>query len=1136
MKIKFTNYTNYFFLLKKKTLKLIMRTFLFLFCTTVFSFSPNDIFSQNVKININENKVLTVDEVFDLLREQTDYTFIYEENLFKDMPKVHLKKGTIKANKLLKLSLSNQKFYVDFTGNNMIVVVKTPEVIANPQQLKISGTIKDNYGLPLPGANIIEKGTSNGVTVDFDGNFSISVSNEKAILVISYIGFVTKEVPVENQTQFSIILEEDTATLDEVVVIGYGATIKKKDLTGAVSSANLDQVTEFPNVSIVQALQGSVAGLNVGATTTAGENPVISVRGQNTLLFGNTAARNAASAPLIVVDGIIYRGSLVDLNPADIGSIDVLKDASSAAIYGSQASNGVILITTKKGTASSKPVVEYSTSYSIQSPTTGSFVPMQAAEYEEFYKDVFWFGTDGTDGSRLGPDFLQENPNYDLIATLKDDTIVEGYQAGLDIPWYDLFTRDGSVQTHNISVRGKTKAVSYFLSGGITDQKGFLVNDDYTRYNFRANFDLKVNDWLKIGTQTFASIGDFSGVEANNGVLFRSQPWMPIRDANGNLIRLPDGIQLNPYLTIEQDDSNIDKNYFSTLYADIKLPLKGLSYKLNFSNNYRTGNNYRFNPSGGPNFTGEGYKEYSESWDWTLDNILTYIKTFNNDHNLNVTLLYGVEKRNMNSFRATAQGFAVDLLGYDNLGVGDRLLNEVTSTKGVESSLYTMARFLYDYKNKYYFTGTIRKDGFSGFGSNDKTAVFPTAALGWVVSEENMFKDSSWLNFLKLRASYGKTGRRSAGNYGTLGITERDFEYVFDTPDGPTSFLGQENTRLPNDALTWETTTGTNLGLDFALFNSKVRGTVEYYNNNTENILYDIDIPLITGFENITTNIAEVSNHGLEFTLSSTIVKNDDWSWEASVNFSRYRNKIESILGADNDGDGIEDDLINNELFIGEPQNLIYDYDVIGMWQLEDEANGLIPAGFLPGTYILDDINGDGAIDNLNDRKIIGYQDPDYRFGIANTVNYKNFSLYVFINSIQGGNDFYYGDDTPHSTASWRSASGNLAFNNVPSGAWDYWMPENPNAKYRRLDQRAEADVEVFSQRSFVRLQDVSLSYSFPSTFLDALKLSRLKLFVSGKNLATWTDWIGVDPETGAGFGVGDPLLKSVSMGLNVEF
>ena len=1130
MKIKLTNRPPCQF--GKVLLRFFMKYIIFLFCSISFALNPVNGVGQNAEIIVDSDVTLNVKQVFRLINKQTDYKFIYRHDLLKTAPNIQLKKGVIKAGDLLDKTLSPLSFTYNFTDGSTIVVKKSPmnssesnsvEALDKKMQFQVMGQVTDENSTPLPGANIVEKGTTNGIQVDFDGNFAISVDNENAVLVVSYIGFATKEVPINGQSNISIVLEESAAGLDEVVVIGYGATIKKKDLTGAVASADLAKASEFPNVSIVQALQGSVAGLNVGATTTAGQNPTISIRGQSTL-----SSDAGSNAPLIVLDGIIYRGNLVDLNPSDIASIDVLKDASSAAIYGSQASNGVILISTKKGQTLIKPTIEYSTSYSIQSPSN-VLLPMRAAELEEFYPDIFW-----AEGGRLAPDYLQVNPDYVWQNNFKTNEISQGYANGVDTPWWDLFTGNGFVNTHNLSIRGKTEAIGYFVSGGITDQQAYLKNDDYTRYNFRVNFDAKITDWLNIGTQTFVSIGDYSGVTAGTGTPFYLQPWAPIRDVNGEIIPQPEGVSLNPYLIIEQDDSEVNKNFFSNLYADIKLPLKGLSYRLNYSNNYRTQNNSRFNPSAN-NFTGGATKSYGEARDWTLDNIVTYQGTFNQDHNFNMTLLYGVEKRNINSFSAEAKQFGIDFLGYNRLQAGDPSQNVVTSNKEEESSLYSMARLLYDYKNKYYITGTVRRDGFSGFGKNDKTAVFPTVGLGWVVSNESMLENSSWLNFLKLRASYGQSGRRGLGRYDTAAIISTGPSYVFG--DGGQSFQGQSISSLPNDALGWETTTGTNLGLDFSVINSKVSGNVEYYKNDTENILYAIQLPNLTGFNSINSNIAKVSNHGLEFTLSSNLLNSKDWNWVASINFSSYRNKIDSILGPenDNDGDGNEDDLVGSGLFIGEPQNVIYDYEITGMWQLADEADGSIYSGFFPGTYKLRDLDDSGDISSLNDRKILGYVDPAYRFGVSNTLNYKNLSLYVFVNSIQGGSDYYFGDDAPHSNGSWNKRD-QLSYSNIPRGAWDYWMPENPNAKYRRLDLASQFGGTPYTQRNFVRLQDVSLSYIFPEQLKDALHVSNLKLFISGKNLATWTKWNGVDPETGAGFSPGSPLLRSYSLGLNVEF
>ncbi|WP_149303521.1 TonB-dependent receptor [Pareuzebyella sediminis] len=1106
---------------------ILMRVFLLFIGIGLGAVYANPSYAQT-KITIDANGI-TYEELFNRIQGKSEFIFFYKDNVLNPNKKVYLQIKKAELSTILDRVFLNTD--LDYSIDDRQVVIKKRDMVIQaetgihftPQDFTVSGTVTDTQGIPLAGASVLEKGTTNGTQSDFDGNYTLSLSNASATLTFSYIGYGTKDIPVNNQNSISIVLEESASDLDEVVVIGYGVTVKKKDLTGAVASADLDNANEFPNVSIAQALQGSVAGLNVGATTNAGQNPIISVRGQSTL-----SSDAGANAPLIVLDGIIYRGNLVDLNPADIASIDVLKDASSAAIYGSQASNGVILITTKTGRTLLKPTIEYSTSYSIQSPSN-VLLPMNASELEEFYPDIFW-----AEGGRLAPDYLQVNPDYVWQNNFKTTEISEGYANGQDTPWWDLFSGSGFVNTHNLSIRGKTEAIGYFVSGGITDQQAYLKNDKYTRYNFRINFDANITDWLKIGTQTFVSIGDFSGVTGGNTIPFVLQPWAPIRDEDREIIPNPEGGWLNPFLTIAQDDSEVEKNFFSNLYADVKLPLNGLSYRLNYSNNYRTQNNARFNPSAN-SFTGGASKSYAEARDWTLDNILTYQRTFNEDHNINLTLLYGVEKRNINSFRAEAKQFGIDILGFNRLQAGDPTQNVIESNKEEETSLYSMVRLLYDYKNKYYITGTVRRDGFSGFGKKDKTAVFPTVGLGWVISNEGLFENSSWVDFLKLRASYGQSGRRGLGRYDTAAIISTGPSYVFG--DGGQSYQGQSISSLPNDALGWETTTGTNLGLDFALIGSKLRGNIEYYKNDTENILYAIQLPNLTGFNSINSNIAKVSNHGLELVLSSTLVGNDDWNWEASFNFSSYRNKIESILGPqnDNNGDGKEDDLVGDGLFIGEPQNVIYDYEITGMWQLADEADGSILTGFFPGTYKLRDLDNSGDISSLDDRKILGYEDPAYRFGIANTVSHKNLSLYVFINSIQGGNDFYYGNDAPHAHGNWNKRD-QLSYSNVPKGAWDYWMPENPNAKYRRLDLASQFGATPYSQRSFVRLQDVSLSYVFPDQLQDALRVSNLKLFVSGKNLATWTKWKGLDPETGAGFAPGAPLLRSYTLGLNVEF
>ncbi|WP_422081589.1 TonB-dependent receptor [Ulvibacterium sp.] len=1103
-------------------------------------------YSQKTRLSLDFENA-SISQVLDRIEKISKFRFLFESDEIDLNRKISLKVHKKKIFDVLPLILRGTEVDYKIRGRQVILTKKElgvllPEVnvpgsvpLNDMVQQSISGTVSDENGQPLPGASIVEKGTTNGTQTDFDGNFSINVSDQNAILIVSYIGFATQEIPVNNQDTINIALVESTSSLDEVVVIGYGATVSKKDATGAVASAELERALETPNVSVIQALQGAVAGLNIGAVTVAGENPTLSVRGQSTLNGVDENGRSTANednAPLIVLDGIIYRGSLVDLNTSDIQSIDILKDASSAAIYGSQASNGVIVITSKSGGVSSKPIINYTSSYSIQTPAN-DVRPMQSAEYAEFYPDIFW-----AEGSKLAPDFIQDNPDYDFTPNLKTNFLNEGFRNGVDTNWWDLLTRNGTVNTHNLSVRGRSERTGYFLSAGITDQNGILLNDDYTRYNFRVNLDVNINDWLKIGTQTFAVVSDFSGANASAEAIFRLQPWAPIRDDNGEFITNPVD-QLNPFLTNQQEDSDIRLNLSSTIYADVKLPLEGLTYRMNYSNAYRTINQSNFNAFGA-DFTGLGSKDHFINWDWTFDNIVSYNRTFNENHNLGVTLLYGVEKRHLSGTETQASNFDVDVLGFNRLQAGDPTLNEILTTKEEESSIYQMARVIYDFKKKYFFTGTLRRDGFSGFGANEKIGVFPTAAVGWTVTEESFVNESSWLNFLKLRASYGQSGRRGVSRLQTFARVESEPAVVFGDGGSPTQ--GIAIVSLANPALTWETTTGSNFGVDFSILNSRISGSIEYYDNKTENILFDIALPEITGFDRITSNIAEVQNNGLEVVLRANILDGKDFSWNTSIDFNRVRNEITSILGPDNDenGDGREDDLIGNGLFIGEPQNSIFNYDIIGMWQLADEANGNLPDGFFPGTYKLRDINGDGMISSLDDRRVIGYEDPSFRIGIANTFRYKDFTLYAFINSIQGGNDFYLGDDGFHSVRE------QLSFENIPSGGFDYWLPENPNARYRRLDTPSQFGAQLsnpngakpYSSRSFVRLQDVSLSYNLPGPMLDVLGIRTAKIFVSGKNLYTWTDWQGWDPETGAGFGAGAglPVLKSYSLGLNVEF
>ncbi|HUH46503.1 MAG TPA: SusC/RagA family TonB-linked outer membrane protein, partial [Arenibacter sp.] len=755
---------------------------------------------------------------------------------------------------------------------------------------------------------------------------------------------------------------------------------------------------------------------------------------------------------------------------------------------------------------------------------------MGGSELEQFLKDAFW-----DQGSRVGPDYLNENPNFSIIPFLRNARIADNYEAGMENNWWDLLTRNGSIANYNLSLSGGGESVKYFVSGGLTDVKGFMVNENYKRYNYRINLDAKVNDWISVGTETFLTTSDYSGVSPNVSNAFVMYPWAPIYDSNGEYDLTPDSRGLNPLLEIQQDDSDKRMNLFANLHADIKLPfLKGFNYRVNYSQNYMTTNQDRFNPWGA-NYTGQGYKNSYINYDWILDNIISYDYQFNQKNKISATLLYGVEERNYSFTQSSAQNFINNQLGYNRLQAGDPALNIIQTGKERENSLYSMARLFYNRSDKYLLTGTIRRDGFSGFGSKSKIGYFPSIALGWVLSNEDFFENVESINYLKLRASYGLSGRRAAGRYATQPIVDSGPSYAFG--DGSGSEQGQFITSLANDKLGWETTKGYNLGIDFGALNSRINGNIEYYDNNTRDILYDVQLPTLTGFSSISTNIGKVHNWGLEFNLNVNVIKNQNFSWQSGVVFSRNRNKIVSILGADNDqdGDGIEDDLIANNLFIGQPQNVNYNYNVIGMWQLSDKEAGIIPSGFLPGTYKLEDVDNDGSITAANDRKILGYQDPSFRMGWSNTVSYKNLSMYVFFNTIQGGKN-YYQSNTGFRENEWHKLD-QLIYSAPPKGGWDYWMPENPDAKYRRPDTHSQLGINTgpHQQRNFIRLQDVSIAYNLDSELIKKLGLTNFKIFLSGKNLFTWTKWEGWDPETGRGFVPGRPVMTNYTLGLNFE-
>lgn len=982
------------------------------------------------------------------------------------------------------------------------------------QNRTITGTITaDDTKQPISDVSVLIRGTTLGTVTDANGKFSIKAPSNSTEIELSHSNYATQIVAIGSGViNASMVL--GSQQLNEVVVIGYG-DVKRKAVTGAVSTANLRAFRESPNVSLLGSLRGTVPGLNVGTTTSAGQDPRFSIRGVNSI-SGN-------QSPLIVLDGIIYRGTINEINPNDIESIDILKDASSSAVYGAQAANGVILITSKKGKRGDKPTISYSGKYVSRA---AAHVPeyYMGEEYGQLFRDWDWENT------RTGPDYTTPVPNVDVTSYMfipeRENWNLKRYT-----DWWDIITQKGQMYESDLSISGANDRTSYYISGSFSNQQDIIINDKYKRVSTRINLENKVTDWLRIGTNTFISDNNYSGAEPNTWLGYHTSILGYPYNEDGTLTINPSGyVFRNPLFPTHIDDFEKNMQINTLNYAVVNLPVKGLTYRLNYGNRFSMYRMYYFDPHFS-NDAGEGVKRVQNFHDWTLDNIVNYNRDFNK-HSIGVTLLYGREERSAEGDSARGEGFANQTLGYNSLE--SATTRTAFSDKWDEASLYQMGRVNYMYDNKYQIGFTIRRDGFSGFGVNKLFGIFPSVSFGYTLSETSFIKDVSQISYLKLRGSYGSSGNRTVGRYQTLASVTTQPGYVFG--DGSDVVNSQFLATLANPDLGWETTTGINLGLDFEILDRRLMGNIEYFNTDTKDLLYNVALPSITGFLDVATNIGKMHNSGFEFQLTSTNIRTKDLQWRTSLNFSTVKNKVVSILGLDLDGDGDEDDLVASGLFIGKSLGTIFDHRIVGMYQIGDND---IPSGYKPGYYKLEDLDKDNDVDPA-DRSFLGHTEPAYRLGMLNEVEYKGFILRIFINSIQGGKDGYYGLNTPHTDGDNISPP-----RKNQAKEWDYWTPENPDAEYPALNYLPPIGGNVYRQRNFIRLQDVTLSYQVNAPFLSKLKIRDLRVFVNGQNLATWTKWKGWDPETGVGlsdfdfnndpYTKGRPLIRSYTFGLNIS-
>jgi len=1031
-----------------------------------------------------EAREKSIRDVFAILEEETSYRFFFNDDLITVDKTVDMNVTDLSIDEILERLFESTELGYKILENNLIVV--TPK--NDPMQSTITGRVTDaTSGEGMPGVSIVVKGTSIGVNTDLNGYYSVSSPAPDAILTFSFIGYITQDILVGGRTKIDVKLVVDVTALEEVVVVGYG-TQKKSDITGSVASIPKERLENAPNQNIAQAIQGSIPGVMI-QTSSSGASPdeVIMIRGRNSILADNS--------PLIVVDGIPYSGSISDLNPNDIQSIEILKDASSAAIYGSRGSNGVILISTKEG-IEGKIKISYDGYYSIQR---------------------FAFLPDYMDGSEFYDFKMKRFPG---AMTASERAI---YESGTWTDWISTGLRNGSSQQHTLSASGGSSNTKFFLSGNYLDVKGLAVNDNFKRFTSRINLDSKVLKWLTLGSRTQFSFDDRGGLGPDMSDLFQTNPLTKAFEEDGSqaiYIWEDDHYFGNPLQMTLYD--NIDKSYqiLSNNYAIVDFPfIKGLSYRIN------TGVTARFfdeatyigrNTKIGLEAKGMSETSRSQNNNTVIENILSYTREFGRNKIFG-TALYSYEKSSSSRNSLDANGFPHDFLKWYSSAQATQIVPDFSFNESLLMS--QMLRFNYVYDNRYLFTLTGRRDGFSGFGSNSKWGFFPSVALGWNLHNENFFPLKELFNEFKVRVSYGLNGNQAVGPYESISrLGEYNMISNKQTQAGYfPSRLGQEN-------LGWESSKTLNFGLDFGIFNNRVSGNINLFKTNTTDLLLNRSISAVHGITSITQNIGETQNTGIEFALQSRNIVSPDFTWATSANFAYTHNEIVSLYGElDESGNEIND--VANAWFIGKPIRVNYDFVWDGTWQL-DEADKAQIYGTKPGFVKLKDFQDDGSL-SADDKRIIGQQDPKFFWGLSNSISYKGLMLDVFIHGVHGLKK----ENTLMTDETWADVRRNTINKN-------WWTPENPTNEWVVNELFAERMSgilgAIYEDASFIRIKDVSLSYTFPKTLIGKYSASNLRLFVTGRNLATFTKWRGLDPELDSQHQI--PLQKEYVFGLNLEF
>ena len=956
------------------------------------------------------------------------------------------------------------------------------------QNITVKGIVKDNLGESVIGANVTEKGTTNGMITDLDGNFSLTVQ-KNATLVISYIGYVTQEIAIKGNTNLNITLKEDSKALEEVVVIGYG-TARKSDVTGSIASVGGDKLQEMPSTNITYALQNRVAGVDMTQTSSQpGATMQIRIRGTRSL--------TASNDPLVVLDGIPFMGNLSDINPGDIKSMDILKDASSTAIYGSRGANGVILITTNRGAQGTPAKFTYN-GYVGAKSVFSKYPMMDGPKYAEMRKYAGKFENS-----------LDES----------DD---------MNTDWQDLLYRTGMVNSHDVSVAGGTNNGSYSFGAAYYKDQGVIPTQNYTRYSLRGSFDQGVGKYFRFGLTTNSNYNITKGSNVGPYSVLNNTPLANPYNEDGSLKRT---VKLNSqdenFVVTRDVVENLEDSWlnekkgfgtYNNLFAEVQCPwVKGLKYRVNLGLNYRS--------TKGGVFTGEGINsstadtpstaslEHTETTNWAIENLITYDRTFGK-HQLNIVGMYSAEETVYTKSHIAARDIPAEYLQYYNLGRAEGTITVNPDNWDYQKSglMSWMGRAMYTYDNRYMLMATVRADASSRLAKGHQWHTYPAVSAGWNIGQESFMDDLEWLDILKVRVGYGQTSNQAVAPYSTWGkLSTRPYNF------GPTGYAtGYYVSALPNYDLGWEYSSTWNFGLDFTLFGGRLSGTFEYYIQKTSNLLQSVNLPSTSGVSSYVGNVGKTENKGVEFTLNGTILDNHNgWTWDASINISANRNKLTELAsGADRDE--------ANNWFVGHPIDAIYDYEKIGLWQEGDPYLDILEPGGNVGMIKVKytgEYNEDGTpVRQIgpDDRQIISME-PKFTGGFSTRVAYKGFDLNVITAFKCGGKLI---STLHHSNGYLNMLTGRRGQVDV-----DYWTEENTNAKYPKPGGIQSGDNPKYGSTlgyfdaSYWKVRNISLGYKFDEQkWLKNFGIQSLRAYVSIQNpfviCSPFHKETGLDPET----------------------